>query len=66
HCFTNHLLFTSYTPFQLPKSGLAANKGSMFMIVGKGTVEFLTEVKGKMHRVTLSQALHTHDLQSNL
>jgi len=40
HYFTDLSLFTSYTPFNQPLSGLTAEKGLMFNMIGKGNIKF--------------------------
>ncbi|KAF9439760.1 hypothetical protein P691DRAFT_611863, partial [Macrolepiota fuliginosa MF-IS2] len=39
HCFVDQHCFSEYIPFIPPFSGWVADKDSMFVIAGKGTVE---------------------------
>ena len=40
HYFANLSLFTSYTPFNQPLSGLTAERGLTFKVVRKGNIKF--------------------------
>jgi len=59
-------MFTSYTPFDKPSSGITAEEGLTFNVAGKGNVEFQTNVHRKKRTITLSDVLHTPGFRSNL
>ena len=66
HCFTDRLLFVSYTTLSEPYFGMSVGKNSTFDIIGKGKIEFETSVDGKTRRVSIDGVLHTPNLRSNL
>jgi len=56
HCFANLSLFTSYTPFEQPLSGLTAEEGLTFDVVGRGNVKLQTNVNGQRRTIILNNA----------
>jgi len=66
HYFADLLLFTSYTPFNQPLPGLTAEKGLMFNVIGKGNVEFQTNIGGVKRTITFDDVLYTPGFRSNL
>jgi len=48
HCFTDWALFSTYLPLEIPSTGLGANLGSIFHIVGKGSVSLESMIDGKI------------------
>ena len=66
HCFADLSLFTSYTPFNQPLSGLTAEKGLTFNVVGRGNIEFQTKTNGVKRTITIDNALYTPGFRSNL
>jgi len=66
HCFANLSLFTSYTPFERPLSGLTAKEGLTFDMVGRGNVKLQTNVNRQRRTITLDNALYTPGFRSNL
>jgi len=66
HYFADLSLFTSYTPFNQPLPGLTAEKGLMFNVIGKGNVEFQTNISGVKRTITFDDVLYTPGFRSNL
>jgi len=64
--FANLLLFTSYTPFNQLLSGLTAEKGLMFKVVGKGNIKFQTNINEVKRTITIDDILYTPSFRSNL
>jgi len=48
HCFTNQALFSAYLSLGIPSTGLGANLGSTFHIVGKESVSLESMIDGKI------------------
>jgi len=66
HCFTDRALFSTYLPLEILSTGLGANLGSTFHIVGKESVSFKSMIDGKIRQVDLNKVLHMPNLRSNL
>jgi len=64
--FANLLLFTSYTPFNQLLSGLTAEKGLTFKVVGKGNIKFQTNINGVKRTITINNILYIPGFRSNL
>ena len=64
--FVNKFLFTLYTPYNLLKTGLLANRDPTFTISGIRLVQFSTEINKVSWKITLNDILHTPNLHSNL
>jgi len=66
HYFTDLSLFTSYTPFNQPLSGLTTEKGLTFNVIGKGNIEFQTNINEVKQTITINDILYTSGFRSNL
>jgi len=66
HCFTDRSLLILYTVYKPLKIGLPANRNSTFVIVGRKSVKFLTELDRTTQIVTFNDILHTFNLCSSL
>jgi len=66
HYFADLSLFTSYTPFNQPLSGLTAERGLTFKVVGKGNIKFQTNINGVKRTITIDDVLYTPSFRSNL
>ena len=66
HCFTNRLLFVSYTTLSELYFRISAKKNSTFDIIEKEKIEFKTSVNRKTRRVSINGILYTPNLRSNL
>ena len=63
---TNLSLFTSYTPFNQPLSGLTAERGLTFKVVRKGNIKFQTNINGVKRTITIDDVLYTPGFRSDL
>jgi len=66
HCFADLSLFTFYTSFERPLSGLTAEEGLTFDVVGRGNVKLQTNVNGQRRMITLNNTLYTPGFRYNL
>ena len=66
HYFTDRSLLILYTPYKPLKIDLLANRNSIFVIVERKSVKFLTELDRTTQIVTLNDILHTFNLCSSL
>ena len=66
YCFADLSLFTSYTPFEQPSSGLTAEEELTFNIVGKESVELQININGQRKTITFDNALYIPGFRSNL
>ena len=66
HYFANLSLFTSYTSFNQPLSGLTAKRGLTFKVIKKGNIKFQTNINGVKRTITIDDVLYTPGFRSDL